>query len=72
MAIDNNDWEAHKLLLMQEVTDLKEGQKDIRKEVAAINTKVTVLQVKAMFATAIVSFVMSGIVAFAVTMMSAA
>jgi hypothetical protein len=67
---ENKDWEAHKLLIMQDVKELKEGQKEVREDVSKIRTQVTILQVKSLFITAISSIVMSGVVAYLVGVLS--
>lgn len=64
----NDDWNEHKLLILKEVEDLKEGQKEIRKEITEISTKVTILQIKAMVATAVMSLVASGIVTYVISL----
>lgn len=64
-----NDWERYKLLIMQEVKDLKDSQKEIREQLSDINTKITVLQVKAVMGAGALSFIMSIAVALIVNYM---
>ena len=54
-----NDWEQYKLLIMQEVKDLKDSQKEIREQLSNINTKVTILNEKALMGAGALSLIMS-------------
>lgn len=51
MANDNDDWHAHKMLIMAELSDLKKSLNNLQDKVGTIKETVTILQTKVIFIT---------------------
>lgn len=51
MANEHDDWYAHKLLIMAELSDLKKSLSNLQEKVSSIKETVTILQTKVIFIT---------------------